>query len=71
MIMSNLQSQIKIQSKLSAPFIMHIKVTKGVQQGDTLVHLLYKTILEHAIRKSGIKNKRHHILQVGPTYGLC
>ena len=31
-ITSNMQSQIKIQSNLSAPFIIH----KGVQQGDAL-----------------------------------
>jgi sorting nexin-29 len=51
MIMSNMHSQIKIQSKLSAPFIIH----KGVQQADALACLLFHITLEYAIRKSGIQ----------------
>jgi len=39
---SHTQSKIKIQSKLSAPFIIH----KGVRQGDTLVCLLFNITLE-------------------------
>ena len=35
MIMSDTHSQVKIQSKLSAPFIIH----KGVRQGDALACL--------------------------------
>ena len=35
MMMSNMQSQIKIHLKLSAPFIIH----HGVWQGDALAHL--------------------------------
>jgi len=42
LLMSHTQSQIKIQSKLSAPFIMH----KGARQGDTLVCLLFNIVLE-------------------------
>ena len=48
MIMSNMHSQIKIQSKLSAPFIIH----KGVRQGDALACLLFNITLEYAIIKS-------------------
>ena len=51
MIMSNMQSQIKIQSKLSAPFIIH----RGVRQGDAVTQLIFNVILEYAIRKSGIQ----------------
>ena len=53
MIISNMHSQIKIQSKLSAPFI----IPKGVQQGDALACLLFNTTLEYAIRKSGIQTR--------------
>jgi len=42
MIMPNMQSQITIQSKLSAPFIIH----KGVRQGDALARLLFNITLE-------------------------
>ena len=51
MLMSNMQNQIIIQSKLSAPFILH----KVVQQGDALACLLFNITLEYAIRKSGIQ----------------
>lgn len=37
MIMSDMQSQIKIQSKHLAPFIIH----KSVQQGDALARLFF------------------------------
>ena len=53
MIMSNIQSQIKIQSKLSAPFKIH----KGIQHGDALACLLFSITLEYAIRISGIQTK--------------
>jgi len=53
MIMSNMQSQIKIQSKHSAPFIIH----KSVQRGDSLVCLLFNITLEYAIRKSGLQTR--------------
>jgi hypothetical protein len=51
MIMSNMQSQIKIQSKLSSPFIIH----KGIQQGDALAFLHFNITLEYAIIKSDIQ----------------
>jgi len=41
-IMSLTQSQIKIQSKLSAPFTVH----KGVRQGDALACFLFNIKLE-------------------------
>jgi len=47
MIMTNMQSQIKIQSKLSAPFVIH----KGVQQGDALACLLFSIQLENEAYK--------------------
>jgi hypothetical protein len=53
MIMSNRHGQIKFQSKLSAPFIIH----KGIRQGDALACLLFNITLECAIRKSGIQTK--------------
>ena len=53
MIMSDMQSQIKIQSMLSAPFIIH----KGVRQGDAVACLLFNITLEYAIRKSGIQTR--------------
>jgi hypothetical protein len=52
-MMSNTHSKIKIQSKLSAPFIIH----KGIRQGDALACLLFNIALECAIRKSGIQTK--------------
>jgi len=52
-IVTNMQSQIKIQSKLSAPSIIH----KGVQQGDAMACLLFNITLEYAIRKSGIQTR--------------
>jgi len=55
MIMSNMQSQIKIQSKHSAPFIIH----KSVQQGDALACLLFNITLEYAIIKSGFYKPVH------------
>jgi hypothetical protein len=48
-----MQSQIKIQSKLSSPFIIH----KGIQQGDALACLLFNIALEYTIRKSGIQTR--------------
>ena len=51
--MSNMQSQIKIQSKLSSPFIIH----KGIQQGDALAFLLFNITLEYAIIKSDIQTR--------------
>ena len=50
-----MQIQIKIQSKLSAPFIIH----KGVWQGDALAYLLFnKTLVtEYAIRKLGLQTR--------------
>ena len=48
MIMSDVQSQIKIKSKLLAPSIIH----KDVRQGDALAWLLFNITLEY--RKSGI-----------------
>jgi hypothetical protein len=53
MIMSNMQNQIVIQSKLSATFITH----KGVRQGDALAQLLFNITLEYAIRKSGVQTR--------------
>ena len=53
MVMSNTQSQIKIQLKLSAPLIIH----KGIRQGDALACLLFNITLEYAIRKSGIQTR--------------
>ena len=53
MIMSNMQSQIKMQFELSAPFIIH----KSVWQGDALACLLFNITLEYAIRKSGIQTR--------------
>jgi len=50
-IMSNMPSPTKIQSNLSAPFIIY----KGVQQGDALACLLFNTTLEYTIRKLGIQ----------------
>jgi len=47
--MSNLQIQIKIQSNLSAPFIIH----KDVRKADALACLLFNVTLEYAIRKPG------------------
>ena len=41
-MMSNIKSQIKIQLKLSAPFIIH----KSIQQGDALAQLLFNVTLE-------------------------
>jgi len=49
-IMCNMQSQIKIQLNLSAPFIIH----EGVQQGDAPACLLFNTTMEYTIRKLGI-----------------
>jgi hypothetical protein len=40
-IMSNMQSQIKIQLKLSAPFLIH----HGVRQGDALACRMFNRIL--------------------------
>jgi len=51
--MSNTQSHIKIQSKISTPFIIH----KGVRQGDALACLLFNVTLEYAIRKSDIQTR--------------
>jgi len=51
MLLSNTQSQIKIQSKLSSPFILH----KGVRHA--LACLLFNIALEYAIRKSGIQKR--------------
>jgi len=51
MIMSVMQSEIKIQLKLLAPFLIH----KGVQQGDALACLLCNKTLDHAVGKSGIQ----------------
>jgi hypothetical protein len=48
--MSNMHSQIRIQSNLSAPFTTH----KGVRQGDALACLLFNIMLEYVIR-SGIQ----------------
>ena len=53
MIMSNMHSWIKIQSKLSAPFIIH----KGVRQGDALACLLFNITLEYAITISRIQTR--------------
>ena len=53
MIMSNMQSQIKIQSKHSAPFIIH----KSFQQGDALGCLLFNITSEYAIIKSGLQTR--------------
>jgi len=53
MIMSNMQSQIKIQSKHSALFIIH----KSVQQGDALACLLFNITPDYAIRKSGLQTR--------------
>jgi len=53
MIMSNMHSQIKIQSKLLAPFIIH----KGVRQGDALAWLLFNITLQYVIRISGIQTR--------------
>jgi len=53
MIMSGMQNQIKIRSKLLAPFTIH----KGVRQGDALACLLFNVTLEYAIRKSGIQTR--------------
>jgi hypothetical protein len=47
------QSQIKILSKLSAPFTIH----KFVRQGDALACLLFSITLEYAITKSGIQTR--------------
>jgi len=52
-IMYNMKSQIKIQSKLSAPFI----IQKGVRQGGPLACLQCNVALEYAIRKSGIQTR--------------
>jgi len=51
MIMSNLQKQIKIQSKLSSPFVLN----KGVRHA--LVCLLFNITLEYAIGKSSIQRR--------------
>ena len=51
--MSNMQSQMKIQSKLSAPVIIH----EGVREGDALAYVLFNITLEYAIRKSGIQTR--------------
>ena len=51
MIMYNMQSQIRIQLKHSAHFIIH----KSVQQGDAVACLLFSMTLEYAIRKSGLQ----------------
>lgn len=51
MINSNMQSQIKIKSKLSVPFI----INKGVRRGDALACIFSNMTLEYAIRNSGIK----------------
>jgi hypothetical protein len=51
MIMSVMQNEIKIRSKLLAPFLIH----KGVQQEDTLACLLFNKTLDYAVRKSGIQ----------------
>jgi hypothetical protein len=53
MIVSNMQRQINIQSKISSLFIIH----KGIQQGDALACLLFNITLEYAIRKSGIRTR--------------
>ena len=53
MIMYNLQIQIKIQSRLSAPFIIH----KGVQKGDTQACLHFNITLEYEIRKVGTQKR--------------
>jgi len=53
MIMSNMQSQIIIQSKLSAPFTKH----KGDRQDNAEACLLFNTTLEYTIRKSGIQTR--------------
>jgi hypothetical protein len=54
MIMSDMQSHIKIQSKYLAPFIIH----KNVQQGDALeCLLLFNITLENTIRKSGLQTR--------------
>jgi len=53
MIMSDMQIQIKIQLKLSAPFIIY----KSVRQGDKLECLIFNITLEYAIRKSGIQKE--------------
>jgi sorting nexin-29 len=52
-MMSNMQKQIVIQSKLSAPFIIH----KDIRQGDAVARLLFNITLEYAIRKSGIQTR--------------
>ena len=53
MIMSKMQSHIKIQSKLSTPIVIH----KSVQQGDALACLLFNITSEYVIRKSGIQTR--------------
>jgi sorting nexin-29 len=53
MIMSNMQSQIIIQTKLSTPFTKH----KGVRQDNGVAYLLFNTTLEYAIRKSDIQTR--------------
>jgi len=42
-----MKSQIKIQSKISALFIIH----KGVRQGDTLARFLFNITFEYATGK--------------------
>jgi len=51
--MSNLQIQIKIQSNLSAPFI----IRKDVRKGNALACLLFNITLEYAIRKQGMPTR--------------
>jgi hypothetical protein len=51
--MSNLQICIKIQSDLSAPFIIH----KDVRKGDALACLLFNITFEHAVRKPGVPTR--------------
>jgi hypothetical protein len=53
MVKSNMKSQIIIQSKLSAHFIIH----KVVRQGDPLACLLINIALEFSIRKPGIQTR--------------
>ena len=52
-IMSNMQSQIKIQAKISALFIIH----RGVRQGDALACLLFHITFEYAIGKKDIQTR--------------
>ena len=48
-----MQSQIKLQSKLSLPFIIH----KDIQQGYALACVRFNITLEYAIKNSGTQRR--------------